>query len=198
MSGQCFLVYIRHLPRAPLPTQGVTSCDEVSKNLVRERYLSFIAHTGSCARPNVSFQLGFNLAQKVFAGCYESLLRGLKPQSVKLTSKWWTGWQRDYGLSMRKANRKYKVPKAVMGERLEIGWLNCARVRALCLATNGYDPEMENWDQSPFHHNESGSCGMSTLAVAGTTVPLIEGHADTRARWTANLVTWSNKQRFRD
>ena len=130
--------------------------------------------------------------------CYESLLRGLKPQSVKLTSKWWTGWQRDYGLSMRKANRKYKVPKAVMGERLEIGWLNCARVRALCLATNGYDPEMENWDQSPFHHNESGSCGMSTLAVAGTTVPLIEGHADTRARWTANLVTWSNKQRIRD
>ena len=100
-----------------------------------------------------------------------------------------------YGLSMRKPNRKYKVPKAVMAERLEIGWLNVARIRALCLAEFGYDPEIENWDQSPFHHNESGSQNMPTLAVAGNgaIVPLIEGHSATRERWTANLTTFSNK-----
>ena len=90
-------------------------------------------------------------------------------------------------MSMRKPNRKYKVPKAVMAERLEIGWLNVARIRALCLAEFGYDPEIENWDQSPFHHNESGSQNMPTLAVAGNgaIVPLIEGHSATRERWTA-------------
>ncbi len=97
---------------------------------------------------------------------------------------------------MRKPNRKYKVPKAVMAERLEIGWLNVARVRALCLATHGYDPEIENWDQSPFHNNESGSANVSTLAVAGSTVPLVDGHADTRERRTANLTTFSNKARI--
>ena len=43
---------------------------------------------------------------------------------------------------MRKPNRKYKVPKAVMAVR----WLNVARIRALCLAEFGYDPEIENWD----------------------------------------------------
>ena len=98
---------------------------------------------------------------------------------------------------MRKPNRKYKVPKATMAQRLEIGWLNVARVRALCLAVHGYDPEIENWDQSPFHHNESGSQNATTLAVAGATVPLVECHAMTRARWTANLTTFSNEERLK-
>ena len=80
-------------------------------------------------------------------------------------------------MSMKKPNRKYKVSKAIMADRLEIGWLNVARVRALCLKVHGYDPEIENWDQSPFHHNESGSQNMTTLAVAGrvATVPLHRG-----------------------
>ena len=71
-----------------------------------------------------------------------------------------------------------------------------ARVRALCLEAHGYDPELENWDQSPFHNNESGSQNVSTLAVAGSLVPLIEGHADTRSRWSGNFTTWSNKTRI--
>ena len=64
-----------------------------------------------------------------------------------------------------------------MVERMEIGWFNVARVRALCSAVLGYDPEVENWDQSPSHHNESGSQNMTTLAIAGKTaiVPLVEG-----------------------
>ena len=52
------------------------------------------------------------------------------------------------------------------------------------------------WDQSTFHNNESGSHNLSTLAVAGSLVPLVEGHADTRERWTATLMTFSDKQRL--
>ena len=37
-----------------------------------------------------------------------------------------------------------------MGERLEMSWTNVARVRALCLAVFGYDPEIEDWDQTHF------------------------------------------------
>ena len=97
---------------------------------------------------------------------------------------------------MKKPNIKYKVPKAVLKERLEIGWLNAVRVRALCLRTLGYDMEFESFDESPFHNNESGSKDLRTLAVAGATVPLIEGHADTRERWTANLSASSHKERI--
>ena len=94
-------------------------------------------------------------------------------------------------------DRKYKAPKKSMAERLQIGWTNVARVRAACLAIHGYDPELENLDQSPFHNNDTGSQNVCTLAVAGSIVPLIEGHADTRERWTANFTTFSNKERLR-
>ena len=82
---------------------------------------------------------------------------------------------------------------------MQIGWENVARVRALCLAVHGYDPEIGNWDQSPFHHSESGPQSMTTLAAAGNgaIVPLVEGHAATRERWTANLTTFSNEERLK-
>ena len=139
------------------------------------------------------------LKQLMIYYCSQCLVRGKTATTFQPTSRWFSGWQREYGLSMRKPNRKYKVPKALMAARLEVGWLNVARVRALCLAVHGYDPEIENWDQSPFHHNESGSQNMTTLAVAGKSaiVPLIEGHAATRERWTANLTTFSNEERLK-
>ena len=61
---------------------------------------------------------------------------------------------------------------------------------------DGHDPSIENWDQSPFHHNESGSQNMPTLGEINALCPLVEGHADTRARWTANLMTCSDASRF--
>ena len=138
------------------------------------------------------------LKQLMIDYCSQCLVRGKRPTTFQPTARWFSGWQRAYGLSMRRPNRKYKVPKAVMAERLEIGWINVARVRALCLAEHGYDPEIENWDQSPFHHNESGSQNMTTLAVAGrsATVPSSMGHAATRMRWAVNLTTLSNEDRL--
>ena len=127
---------------------------------------------------------------------HASLTRGIKTKGVELRSRWFKMWESAHGLNMKKPNRKYKVSKTVLAERLEIGWLNAVRVRALCLAKFGYEPDFENFDESPFHNNESGSKDVYTLAVAGTTVPVVEGHADTRERWTANLTTWSNKQRI--
>jgi hypothetical protein len=41
---------------------------------IRGHYPSFIAHTGSCARPNPSRQLWIDLLRRVFAGCHQSLL----------------------------------------------------------------------------------------------------------------------------
>ena len=121
----------------------------------------------------------------------------MRAVGMQLNSRWVSRWCREYGLSLRAPNRKYKVAKWILEERLEIAWLNCARVRKLCQLVFGYDPEQENWDQTPYQHNESGSQNSKTLAVKGCLVPLIEGHADTRARWTANLTTFSNPDRIR-
>ena len=119
------------------------------------------------------------------------------PKGMMTDWKWLKRWSCDYGLSVRAPNRKFKVPKWLLEERLVIWWLNLARVRALCQECHKYDPEQENWDQTPFHRNEVGSQNAPTLAIAGSiSVPLIEGHSDTRQRWTANLTTFSNKERI--
>ena len=48
-----------------------------------------------------------------------------------------------------------------------------------------------NFDQSPFHHNETGSQNKATLGVRGSTVPVVEGNSDVKSRWTANRTTVS-------
>ena len=92
---------------------------------------------------------------------------------------------------MRKANRKYTVPRKVFKERPEIFWVVLFRIRQLILLVFKYDPLIENFDQSPFHHNETGSQNKPTLGVRGSTVPVVEGNSDVKSRWTANLMTSS-------
>ena len=126
----------------------------------------------------------------------DALLSGARMQMFKINSRWFDIWQNEYGLSMKMPTRKYKVPLDVLEERCEIGWLNVFRVRAACEALHGYDMEIENFDQSPYHNNETGSKNVGTLAVAGLEVPLIEGHSDTRERWSGNFTTFSDKARI--
>ena len=104
--------------------------------------------------------------------------RGIKPAVPKLRTRWWIEWRRSYGLSLKKPNRTYKVPK----------WL----LRAAAEELLGYDPHILNWDQSPFHHNESASAAKPCLAVKGGLVPLVEAHDDAKSRWTANLTVYSD------
>lgn len=116
----------------------------------------------------------------------------------QLRPRWFKEWRKEYGLSLRKPNRKYKVPKKLLASRFETMILNVARVRAAAEELLGYDPHILNWDQSPFHHNESGTTCTKTLAVKGSIVPLIEGHDDSKARWTANLCVSSDTQDLRE
>ena len=67
-------VSARQVPRAPLPTNRcyLLRCDVLHH--IRKHYHSFIAHTGSWARPKPSRWLRLSLFQPVFAGCCRSLL----------------------------------------------------------------------------------------------------------------------------
>ena len=122
---------------------------------------------------------------------YACLLNGVPVVSFKTDSWWFRRWEEDYGLSMRQANRKYAVPRNVVKERMEIFWVVLFRIRLFIFLEFGYDPVILNFDQSPFHHNETGSQHQPTLAVRGSTVPVVEGNSDVKSRWTANLTTQS-------
>ena len=119
------------------------------------------------------------------------LLSGLPVETVNLDSWWFSRWEEDHGLSMRCANRKYEVPRKVQKERLEIFWVVLFRIRLFILLAFGYDPLIQNWDQSPFHHNETGAQNKPTLGVRGAKVPVVEGNSDVKSRWTAQLMTSS-------
>ena len=137
--------------------------------------------------------LRVKLMQLLREHAHASLLNGVPVQSIKPDSHWFARWQEDYGLSLRKANRRFSVPRHVLKERLQLFWVTLFRIRKLAVLTLGYEPLMLNFDQSPYHHNESGSQDKATLGVRGSTVPVVEGNCDVRSRWTANLTTCSDK-----
>ena len=137
------------------------------------------------------------LHQLIQEYCCSSLLAGVKPKVAQVRSRWFQAWAEEYGLCMRIPNRRYKIPKWILQERLRIWWITLARLRALALKCLGYDLEMENFDQSPFHNNEIGAQNKPILAVAGlSSVPLIEGRHDCLQRWTGNFTTWSDVDRI--
>ena len=85
-ASKCFLSSRNHqVPRAPLPLPGVTCSGETFRPL-RGRYPSFLALTGSCARPPSSLFLGSRLVWRVFAGCRQSLLDGGPSQLYRCKS----------------------------------------------------------------------------------------------------------------
>ena len=118
---------------------------------------------------------------------------GVPADSVVVDCGWLRRWRREYRVSLRKPNRRWKVPRAVLLERLRIGWCNVFRIRKFINLVHGYDPVQINFDQTPYHMNEAGSKEVSTLSFRGCgEVPLKEGHAATRKRWTANTLVVSN------
>jgi hypothetical protein len=140
--------------------------------------------------PQSSLLLKVQQLQEEYA--YACMVNGSPVQSITPDSHWFKRWAEDYGLSMRMANRKYAVPRNVLKERLEIFWVSLFRMRYFILLVFGYDPRIENWDQSPFHHNETGAQNKPTLAVRGSVVPVVEGTSDVKSRWTVNLCTRSD------
>ena len=122
-----------------------------------------------------------------------SLARGIQCLSPDINTHWMSDWALDHRVSFRKPTRTYKVPDRVLEVRLCIFWEGVIRMRTAAILLLGYDLEMDNVDQSPFHKNEAGSKDVCTLSFIGAPdVPLIEGHAATRSRWSANTTTSSD------
>ena len=88
--------------------------------------------------------------------CKALLMQGEAPLAPEVNDQWLKRWMLEYRVCLRKPNRKFKVPKQVLEERLMIFWLNLARARKFVMMHKGYDPEMDNLDQTPYHMNEAG------------------------------------------
>ena len=61
----------------------------------------------------------------------ECMKQSVKPEKVIIDGKWLHSFLLEYRISVRRPNRKFKVSRVVLKERLEIFWLSVAKVRKL-------------------------------------------------------------------
>ena len=109
--------------------------------------------------------------------------RGVQPETVNINDRWVNDWLIEYGLSQRKPNRKWKVRRPTLKERLRIFWTMIYKLPKLVVLAKGYDPDMRNFDQSPFHMNEAGSKVTGSIAMKGAPIiPLLENAEAHRCR----------------
>ena len=145
--------------------------------------------------PKLAFKVKANQLYQEYILCCLDL--GEEPENVDITDRWVDDWLRDKRLTHRQPNRKWKVSRRVLAERLKFFWITIYKLRKLILMEKGYDPQMRTLDQSPFHMNEAGSKVCGTIAMKGApNIPLLENHGATRERWSLNSMTDSNKERI--
>ena len=123
-----------------------------------------------------------SIQQDYYVSCIK---RKVPVEHVEITGNWLNKLLAEYRISSRVPNRKFKVPREVLADRLCRFWIALFSIRMFIYLKFGYDPDMRNIDQLPFHRNEAGSAARNTLALTGAPiVPLIENHAATRERWS--------------
>jgi len=124
--------------------------------------------------------------------CEAALSAGTAVKLPKITPNWLWRFRREYGISLRAPNKRWKVPRTVLLSRRRVLWSNTLRLRVAASVLLGYDLVADGFDQKSFHMNEAGSKGAKTLATRGVReVSLKELHDATRERWTTNAWTTS-------
>ena len=71
-----------------------------------------------CRFPKKTLQVTAEMLQQEY--CAECLSRGIQPEPVLINGSWVDGVLNEYRLTDRKPNRKFKVPRWVLSERLDL------------------------------------------------------------------------------
>jgi hypothetical protein len=77
-----------------------------------------------------------------------ALKRKVRVNVPVLNRMWFLRWRREYQVSLRLPNRRWKVKAWILHERLAITWLNVIRLRRLCYLAFGYEPVVEGFDEN--------------------------------------------------
>ena len=94
--------------------------------------------------------------QLVRADYLGSCLRnGLIAKVLAASRAWIQRFRKRHHISLRLPNKRWKVPMVVFKERVRILWCNLVRVRYAIFLIFGYWPDVDSWDQKPFHMNEA-------------------------------------------
>ena len=103
-------------------------------------------------------------------------------EMLKFGNHWIKDWENEYGISLRKPNKRFSISKEDLVERLEDYLKNIWTIRKFFLDKYNVDPPIINGDQMPLHRNESSQ--QKTLNFKGVDTFVKENHMLSRERIT--------------
>ena len=110
---------------------------------------------------------------------------------LKFGNQWLKGQEEEYGVSLRKPNKRYSIKKEDLVERLEDYLKNVWSVRIYFIEKYKVDPPIINGDQMPLHRNEVAE--QKTLAFKNREDYVKENHMLSRERVTVFTQESSEK-----
>ena len=75
-------------------------------------------------------------------------------KQLKFTNHWLSDWMKEYGVSLKKPNKRFSISQADRVERLQEYIKNMIRLRIFFKKNFGCEPPIINGDQMPLHRNE--------------------------------------------
>ena len=141
------LQFVRDWKRRRQGGAGRPKSAQVIREMLMEWY-NMIRHSVDCRImvrfPKKVLLVKAQMLQEEY--CARCLLAHIEPESVIICGKWLNGLLDEMRISERVPNRKYKVPRSVLMERLKIWWIIVAKIRKLCLLHWNHDPDCKNID----------------------------------------------------
>ena len=113
-------------------------------------------------------------------------------ERLKFGNNWIKQWEAEYGISLRKPNKRYSVKKGDLVIRLQDYLKNVWRIRRYFIEKYGVDPPTINGDQMPLHRNECSQ--QKTLNFKGEETFVKENHILSRERVTFYTQVTSDSQ----
>ena len=114
--------------------------------------------------------------------------RGEWPELPTISAKWVRGWRREYQVSLRKPNAKFKLNKQASYTRVTYMWEAQLRVRFLAWYCLGRELVCWGMDQKPLYVNEGGRKGQATLHFKGSELA-VSKEVVAQSRERVSLVT---------
>ena len=131
------------------------------------------------------------LAKKVWRKTRED---GAWADLPTITYAWVRGWRREYGISLRRPNTKFKLSRANLLLRVQYMWRANLRIRFLAWYCLGISVNVWGMDQKPLYMNEGGHKNLPICEFAGAELAVAKDNvAQTRERVSCMTTVSSAK-----
>ena len=149
----------------------------------RDELFEWFIDVRTCLKGRLPRPLFINYAKDLYA---DWMSRQPNPvpesQMLKFSNPWIQSWMNEYGVSLKKPNKRYAISQSDRVQRLLEYLKNVYRIRIFFYKKYGVQPIFINGDQMPLHRNESS--GLKTMNMKNQDTYVKENYMLSRERIT--------------